>query len=96
MANAARLRAIRRKFPPQFNVFFTLLQPAASSNKKIRTRTAGACTRPVNSLYLLGAAVNEIERFWNYSFRMLPNRRILASNEWSDAAVGAAVLEVGL
>jgi hypothetical protein len=56
-------------------------------------QTACAGTQPVN--YLLPTAEKEIERFLNYSVRLLPNGRILSSKEWSEAAGWAAVLEVG-
>jgi hypothetical protein len=73
-----------------FNSDSSQLQQEDDSNQ-----TSCAGTQAVNYL-LLPAAAKEIERFWNYSFRMLPNGRILSSNECSDAAVWAAVLEVGL
>src|SRR5580658_1317315 len=82
-ARAARFRAIRRKNPPCNSLISTLIQTRASSKKiasASRARefgTHGAIARGI---------CGQLE---NYSSPLLPNRRILASKEWSEAACSA-------
>jgi hypothetical protein len=88
-AKAASFIKFRRKNPPYFNVFSTLIQTGRSSKK-----IASGLERPGIPVDT-GSLHDSAREPSNYSSQLVPKRRILASKQWSEAAGSGAVLEVG-